>query len=32
MKGNEEDTTTIDAPEDFDSMDFETDPFDIEIE
>ena len=32
MKGNEEDTTTIDAPEDFDSMNFETDPFDLGID
>ena len=32
MKGNEEDITAIDEPEDFDSTDSEIDPFDIEIE
>ena len=32
MKGNEEDITTIDEPEDFDSTDSEIDPFDLGID
>ena len=32
MKGNEDDITTIDEPEDFDSTDSEIDPFDLGID